>query len=394
MSYFDRLEALKNSIVEKNNNLQAYANEASQNAEDTLKAKVQDVAEKLEAIGGTGFAAIRAGKQVKKLYDKYKAKREGKSEEETNEEPNTEEQDNTGESTLEQQGEGTPTSEAAQSTTENPQGAMEGEGEEALGGNEVEQVYIDNSDPFEGAFDRDVQVGGEWEHDPADLDETLERPVEVNLNDPAQVQKPESTNPAEPDAEPESVPDEAPAMGEEAEADTSPGITIGEGAEPYNPVAPGTSVEMEDASNFGAPRPTTLSQGELGETQIQQDIMDVDPESVQSAMTGLSTEAGEAGAEATAESVADIGSTAADALTGGAAALAGDAGGIMGAIGIGDAVLDAIPVVGEVALVATAIAGFFESLFGGGEAPDQSVEAKSGFDVNSLVQQTASSLQV
>ena len=45
MSYFDRLEALKNSIVEKNNSLQSYADEASQNAEDTLKAKVQDVAE-------------------------------------------------------------------------------------------------------------------------------------------------------------------------------------------------------------------------------------------------------------------------------------------------------------------------------------------------------------
>ena len=386
MSYFDRLEALKNSIVEKNNNLQAYANEASQNAEDTLKAKVQDVAEKLEAIGGTGFAAIRAGKQVKKLYDKYKKKREGKSEEETNEEPNTEEQDNTGESTLEQQGEGTPTSEAAQSTTENPQGAMEGEGEEALGGNEVEQVYIDNSDPFEGAFDRDVQVGGEWEHDPADLDETLDRPVEVNLNDPAQVQQPEATNPAEPDAEPESVPDEAPAMGEEVEAE-GPGETLGEVAAPYNPVAPGTSVEMEDASNFGAREGTTsLSQGELGETTTQQSIMDVNPESLGETMSGLSTDAGEA--------ATDLVSSATDALSGGAAALAGDAGGVMAGLGIADGVLDAIPVVGEVALVATAIAGFFESLFGGGEAPDQAVEGKSGFDVNSLVQQAASSLQV
>lgn len=386
MSYFDRLEALKNSIVEKNNNLQAYANEASQNAEDTLKAKVQDVAEKLEAIGGTGFAAIRAGKQVKKLYDKYKKKREGKSEEETNEEPNTEEQDNTGESTLEQQGEGTPTSEAAQSTTENPQGAMEGEGEEALGGNEVEQVYIDNSDPFEGAFDRDVQVGGEWEASPEDLVEGIERPVEVDLNDPAQVQQPEATNPAEPDAEPESVPDEAPAMGEEVEAE-GPGETLGEVAAPYNPVAPGTSVEMEDASNFGAREGTTsLSQGELGETTTQQSIMDVNPESLGETMSGLSTDAGEA--------ATDLVSSATDALTGGAAALAGDAGGVMAGLGIADGVLDAIPVVGEVALVATAIAGFFESLFGGGEAPDQAVEGKSGFDVNSLVQQAASSLQV
>jgi len=394
MSYFDRLEALKNSIVEKNNNLQAYANEASQNAEDTIKAKVQDVAEKLEAVGGTGFAIIRSGKAVKKLYDKYKKKREGKSEEETNEEPNTEEQDNTGDSTLEQQGEGTPTSEAAQSTTENPQGAMEGEGEEALGPVENEQVYIDNSDPFEGAFDRDVQVGGEWEADPEDLAEGIERPVEVDLNDPAQVQQPEATNPAEPEAEPESVTDEAPAMGEEAEAE-GPGETLGEVAAPYNPVAPGTSVEMEDASNFGARQGTaTLSQGELGETTTQQSIMDANPESLGETMSGLSTDAGEAASSVT-DVLSSAASSAADALTGGAGALAGDAaGGLMSALGIGDAVLDAVPVLGEVALVATAIAGFFESLFGVGSSPDQAIEGKSGFDVNSLVQQAASSLQV
>ncbi len=387
MSYFDRLETLKNSIVEKNNNLQAYANEASQNAEDTLKAKVQDVAEKLEAIGGTGFAAIRAGKSVKKVYDKWKKKREGKSEEDTNEEPNTEEQDNTGDSTLEQQGEATPTSEAAQSTTENPQGAMEGEGEEALGENEVDEIHIDNSDPFEGAFDRDVQVGGEWEPDPEDLDETLDRPVEVNLNDPAQVQQPEATNPAEPEAEPESVPDEAPAMGEELEAEGA-GDTLGEQAAAYNPVAPGTSVEMEDASNFGARPATTATTdaGEMGETTTQQAIMDANPESSEAVMSGLSTDAGEA--------ATDLASSATDALTGGAGALAGDAASLTTGLAIGDAVLDAIPVVGEVALVATAIAGFFESLFGGSEAPSQAIESKSGFDVNSLVQQTATSLQV
>ena len=387
MSYFDRLETLKNSIVEKNNNLQAYANEASQNAEDTLKAKVQDVAEKLEAIGGTGFAAIRAGKSVKKVYDKWKKKREGKSEEDTNEEPNTEEQDNTGDSTLEQQGEATPTSEAAQSTTENPQGAMEGEGEEALGENEVDEIHIDNSDPFEGAFDRDVQVGGEWEPDPEDLDETLDRPVEVNLNDPAQVQQPEATNPAEPEAEPESVPDEAPAMGEELEAEGA-GDTLGEQAAAYNPVAPGTSVEMEDASNFGARQATTATTdaGEMGDTATQQAIMDANPESAEAVMGGLSTDAGEA--------ATDLASSATDALTGGAGALAGDAASLTTGLAIGDAVLDAIPVVGEVALVATAIAGFFESLFGGSEAPSQAIESKSGFDVNSLVQQTATSLQV
>ncbi len=380
MSYFDRLETLKNSIVEKNNNLQAYANEASQNAEDTLKAKVQDVAEKLEAIGGTGFAAIRAGKSVKKVYDKWKKKREGKTEEEANEEPNTEEQDNTpSEDPVE--GEATPTSEAAQATTENPQETMEGEGE---------IVNIDSSDPFAGTFERGLP--DTLEFDPAEITaedtaETIERPVEVNLNDPAQVQQPEATNPAEPEAEPESVPDEAPAMGEELEAEGA-GDTLGEQAAAYNPVAPGTSVEMEDASNFGARPATTATTdaGEMGDTATQQAIMDANPESAEAVMGGLSTDAGEA--------ATDLASSATDALTGGAAALTGDAASVATGLAIGDAVLDAIPVVGEVALVATAIGGFFESLFGGSEAPSQAIESKSGFDVNSLVQQTATSLQV
>lgn len=389
MSYFDRLEALKNSIVEKNDNLQAYANEASQNAEDTLKAKVQDVAEKLEAIGGTGFAAIRAGKSVKKVYDKWKKKREGKSEEKSNEEPNTEEQDNSegtqAETPSEQtQSEATPTSEEAQATTENPQSAMEEEGEEDG------PMDLTGDVDFEGTFARGLPdiTGPSFPEGDESLDP---RPVEVDLNDPAQVQQPEATNPAKPAAEPESVPDEAPAMGEENEAEGG-GETFAEEGASYNPVAPGTSVEMEDASNFGArPGSTTLSQGELGETTTQQGIMDANPESVGDAMSGISTDAGEAASDALSAG----GSALSDALsTGGAAAAAGDGAGIMSALGIGDAVLDAIPVVGEVALVATAIAGFFESLFGGSKAPDQAIEAKSGFDVNSLVQQTASSLQV
>ena len=89
--------------------------------------------------------------------------------------------------------------------------------------------------------------------------------------------------------------------------------------------------------------------------------------------------------------VGAAGGAAADALSAGGSGLL-DAG-----LAIGDAVLDAIPVVGEIAMVATAIAGFFEGIFGGDSKPTPPPEAivsKSGADVNSIVQQTPQTLQV
>ena len=64
-------------------------------------------------------------------------------------------------------------------------------------------------------------------------------------------------------------------------------------------------------------------------------------------------------------------------------------------MGVVDAVSGAIPVLGEVALIGTALAGFFESIFGGHpKVPDAEIVGDSGIDASALVKQTASTTQV
>jgi hypothetical protein len=144
-----------------------------------------------------------------------------------------------------------------------------------------------------------------------------------------------------------------------------------------------SEMEMNDASNVGQRQGTTATQQDADTVQstpdAQQATLDADPESTMNMNDASSSLADGTGAdigEATGDAIAD-------ATAGGSSAL------IDGLAVAGDVILDAIPVVGEFAMIGTAIAGFFEGIFGEHNAPPPppapAIVSKVGQDASALV---------
>lgn len=309
MSYFDRLESYKQGLLSKVDEYQQLQDNIQQGAEDYLNAKVSDIAEKLEAVGGLGLGVIESGKAVKKLLNKWKGKKDEDEEEEDGEEtPGTE------------GGETAPPGEDAPDAPAPAQGTTEA------------QRPVDNAEQgAEGAEDA-----------------------------------------------------EGPSENLESIADNLP--------------EPGAEIEMQDLGTNAQLRQVNpdaennISQDGMRETQAQEDIMNQDPEAGRAFNDdGPERVQPEEGEEAVAEGGEEIAETGVDVSTTVGSSL------LDGALAIGDAVLDAIPVVGEVAMLATAIAGFFEGMFGHHHsapvAPDEII-AQAGFDPSAVISQLPVSLQV
>lgn len=306
MSYFDRLESYKQGLLSKVDEYQQLQDNIQQGAEDYLNAKVSDIAEKLEAVGGLGLGTIEAGKAVKKLYNKWRGKKDEDEEEEGGEETQTTEG-----------GETAPPEEDAPDAPAPAQGTAQA------------QRPVD-----------DAEQGAEGAEDAEGPSENLE-----------------------------SIADNLPEAGAEVEMQD-----LGATAQLTRP---------SPANNY-------MPENAIQETRAQQDIMNQDPEEgTDNSPQRIQPEAEEE------EAVAEGGEEVAD--TGVAVSSTAGSSLLDGALAIGDAVLDAIPVVGEVAMVATAIAGFFESMFGHHHsapvAPDEII-AQAGFDPSAVISQLPVSLQV
>ena len=304
MSYFDRLESYKQGLMSKVDEYHQLQDNIQQGAEDYLNAKVNDIAEKLEAVGGLGLGTIEAGKAVKKLYNKWRGKKDEDEDEEEG-----------GEETAPTEG-----GETAPPTADAPDAPIQGQGTPQA------QRPVDNAEQE------------------ADNAEEGQGPSE-NMED---------------------IADNLPEAGAE--------------------------VEMQDlgaTAQFTRPSPANnyMPENAIQETQAQQDIMNQDPE----AGTDNSPQRIQPEEEAVEQTGEDVAETGVDVSTTASSTLL-DTG-----LAIGDAVLDAVPVIGEVAMVATAIAGFFESMFGhhhtGTPAPDEII-AQAGFDPSSVISQLPVSLQV
>ena len=146
-----------------------------------------------------------------------------------------------------------------------------------------------------------------------------------------------------------------------------------------------SQIEMNDVSNFGQTQGTaTLEQDSniIQSTPTQNAILNSDPETNMSVEDSTDSLASQTGGDITSELTGDV---VADSVSEGSSAL------VDGLAIAGDVVLDAIPVVGEVAMVATAVAGFFEGIFGSHDQPIQpppSIISKVGVDASSMVQKT------
>lgn len=305
MSYFDRLESYKQGLLSKVDEYQQLQDNIQQGAEDYLNAKVSDIAEKLEAVGGLGLGTIEAGKAVKKLYNKWRGKKDEDEEEEGGEETQPTEG-----------GETAPPEEDAPDAPAPAQGTAQA------------QRPVD-----------DAEQGAEGAEDAEGPSENLE-----------------------------SVADNLPEAGAEVEMQD-----LGATAQLTRP---------SPANNY-------MPENAIQETRAQQDIMNQDPEegtdnSPQRIQPEAEAEEAVEGGEEVADTGVAVSSTAGSSL-------------LDGALAIGDAVLDAIPVIGEVAMVATAIAGFFEGMFGHHHsapvAPDEII-AQAGFDPSAVISQLPVSLQV
>lgn len=155
---------------------------------------------------------------------------------------------------------------------------------------------------------------------------------------------------------------------------------------------PGTMTEMTNFNELGTSIEhnignTTLQTTEngLSETSIQNQIMDLDPETTNSLLnTGQSL----------TNAVEDVSDTVGDVVAGVSDTVASTAETV--GLAVGEAVLDSIPVVGELALVGTAIAGVFESIFGEKKPsiPSVAISTTPGIDIGSLVQQTPIGVEV
>lgn len=348
MSYLERLNGIKSSILEKNQMDQNIADNIAQGGAEILQKKVEHLSSTLESIGVGGIGIIKGSQKVKQLYDKWRGKKQN---EEEDQKEKSGEQDSTA-----QEGDPAQTESAPQGDTPpvNPEESSAGtEGEPNAEQPDIEEeadgpMDLTGDVDFDGTFARGLpEITG-----PSfpEGDETLgDRPVEVNLNAPGSQYNP--TPPEQPE-------------------------TNVEVAEPTSTNGFVEQMELDPESVAQGGTSTSLSSGELQQTTTQNAIQDLDPEGASNLLSGAGGDG--AGANALIDAGEEAGSSLLD--TG---------------LAIGDAVLDAIPFVGEIALVGTAIAGFFEALFGEPHNPAQEITGKEGVDADALVQsQTPVTAQV
>jgi hypothetical protein len=315
-------------------------------AAQILQKKVEHLSSTLESIGIGGIGIIKGSQKVKQLYDKWKGKKQNDEEDQKEE---SGEQDST--ATEPAQTESTPQGDTPPVNPEESSAGTEGEPNAEQPDIEEEPdgpMDLTGDVDFDGTFARGLpEITG-----PSfpEGDETLgDRPVEVNLNPPGSQYNP--TQPAQPETNVEvAEPTSTNGFVEQMELDPE---SVGQG---------GTSTSLS-------------SGGEGGQTAAQTQIQDLDPEGASNLLSG-------AGGDDAANALVDAGGEAGSSLL--------DTG-----LAIGDAVLDAIPFVGEIALVGTAIAGFFEALFGESHTPATEITGKEGVDADALVQsQTPVTAQV
>jgi len=383
MSYFERLNAIKGQLQSKLDSLQDTQDNIATSGEEILSAKIKDVAEKLEAVGGGGMLIMKGAGEVKKLYNKYKGKKD-KTDEPT--EPTEEGEVGQEEEPFDiQMGEipeleDEPATEAEPVTDEAIQGA------EPSSAADVESELFGNLKRTEFVTTREINANPEMFKSATKLsrgeevanytdDQFEELRARVNLGLDTQ-ERGIGMRPVESD------------VVSQARASQNTGELSTEGGEMDSlyPMRAGMERNVEPSGRARA------TQGEgLGETQTQQQIMDLDPESATAGLNSGST-AGQTASDVLTDTTNAVNDAVNDAITG-----VTDAGSSLldTGLAIGEVALDAIPVIGEIGLIGTAIAGFFESIFGGKpKVPDTEIIGDSGLDASAIVKQAATAIQV
>jgi hypothetical protein len=366
MSYLERLQNLKSGLDAQNQQFQGEQDNFTRNAENMKQAafaKIEDYSRNLEQAGGLGFGTVKAGQSVKTLYNKWRGK-------------NT---DNDGKEKPEDGNSGETTDSAPSETSSNP-GLRErmandlddmGENDlaESIRGGSTEQDVISN------AYNK-LRSGNYDQQSTADeIKATRQESMKQKAEQGEQQQEPTGNE--------ETSPERAP---EETQEEQGPEMT-GEGETVADTSHLPSEVEMNDASNLGARQGTTnLEQDNAvrqGTTEAQQATLDADPEStmnVSDATNSLGGTGGTTVGDATTDAITN-------AVTDGSSSL------LDGLAVAGDVVLDAIPVVGEIAMIGTAIAGFFEGIFGAHNDtpvnPAPAIVAKVGQDASAIVSKAA-----
>ena len=370
MSYLERLQNLKSGLDAQNQQFQEEQDNFTRDAENMRQmavAKIEDYARNLEQAGAAGFGAIKAGSSVVKLYKKWKNK---KTDADGNEKP---EDGQTGETAEEE----TP---SIEETTSNP-GLRERVANDLddMGENDLAESIRG------GSIDKDVVNeaysklrNGNYDQQ-ATADELKVAKQESDARKAQKAQEQEGEKEEEPTGNEDTSTERAP---EETQEEEGPELT-GEGETVADTSHLPSEMELNDASNFGQRQGTTsLEQDaeQIQSTPTQDAILDADPDSTMNANDATTSLADDAGAtvdEATGDAVADAATDGSSALVDGLAVA-------------GDVVLDAIPVVGEIAMIGTAIAGFFEGIFGGDSVPKvnpaPAIVAKVGQDASAIVQ--------
>jgi hypothetical protein len=366
MSYLERLQGLKSSLDSVNQQYQEEQDNFTRDAENMRQmavAKIEDYARNLEQAGGVGFGAIKAGQSAKKLYNKWKNKNTDKDGNEKQEDGKT------GETQEEEDGP------SVEDTTQEP-GLRE-------------RMANDLDDMGENDLAESIR-GGSVNKDV--IEEAYQKLKNGNYDQQATADEVKATK-QESDAK-RTGEQEEPSGNEETSRETGPEEPelTGEGEEIADTTNLPSQVELNDASNFGSREGTTaLSQDNeamrMTTPEAQQATLDADPEgnmNVSDATTNLGGSSGADVSTSIGEGVGDGVSTAVDAGSAATSSLL-DTG-----LAIGDAVLDAIPVVGEIAMIGTAIAGFFEGIFGGDSVPKvnpaPAIVAKVGQDASAIIQ--------
>jgi len=403
MSYFERLNAIKGQLTDKINSLQDTQDNLATASEEFLTEKVKNVAEKLEAVGGGGMLIMKGASGIKKLYNKYKGKE--------SDEKGNEKGDN-----AQQEAENT----QGQNDATDPQNISEPQTE---GQTNTQDLTDPHEIQMEEIPELEPETAGASAEAEGELFSGLRRTTfvsteEINAN-------PEMFKSATKISRGEEVANWNDDQFEEARARTQLGIdddTQGIGMRPVDTdvvnqaratantaeITPATeSGDMDSLypmrqameANAEPSGRATMGQGEgLQETSTQQQIMDLDPEDAITSLNSGTTAGRSVGqvADEASSAVSDAVNAGGDALiSAGGDALAGASGFLDGAMGVADAVLGAVPVVGEVALIATAVAGFFESIFGGHpKVPDAEILGDTGLDASAMVKQTPATEQV
>lgn len=343
MSYLERLSQIRDNLKKSQNLFQeeqdAYT--GVKGHAELLKSKISDVAERMEAVGSLGFGAIKSGQSVSKLIKKIREKRNQKEEKEEDKDKPKEEGE-----------EETP--------AEAPEGSTSAEAPESLngsGGSTASYRELQPPEPEDiemNTFSNTVESGG-------NIAET-EFPTEIEYELPEAPAEPEPTPEAQPSqAQTEetsfSTPEEQYELPSEHNA-----VQEGQGEAPAEPTEASDPIRAET-------RISTAGEQNASMPRSQQQVLDQDPEGhIADSSTDITNDAG-----VPSSSTGESGSSAGGAGDAGDIApdIAPEAGGVfedMGGMLTADAVLDAVPVVGEIAMIGTAIAGFFEALFGGGSS--------------------------